>query len=413
MVRQDLYKNIVLKELYFLRQASCAELSERTNRSLPVIQKVVNEMISEGYLEEPGFAPSTGGRRPAVYALRPHSMYIVSVAMDQFTTRIEVLDTCNNRVAARELDLPLAKRGNILETLLENIQAVIADSGIEHFKFIGVGIGMPGFVDFRQGHNYSFFEHEERSIVKYLHEKLELPVYIDNDSSLIALAEFRFGLAKQKKNAMVVNVGWGVGLGMILNGQLFRGHNGFAGEFSHIPLFVNNKLCQCGKRGCLETETSLQVTIEKVKEGIREGLPTSLKKSLETGRLPDQWNEIVHAATMGDQFVIESLSGVGYNIGRGIAVLIHLFNPETVILSGRGSGAGKLWSAPIQQAINEHCIPRLAANASIEFSSLGNEAFSIGCSALVIENFNSNISSHFYNNKTSDVERELVQHPIK
>jgi predicted NBD/HSP70 family sugar kinase len=392
MLKQDVYKNAVLKELYFLRKASCADLSERTGKSLPLVQKIVNEMINEGYLEETGLAPSTGGRRPAVYSLRPHSMYIVSVAMDQFFTKIEVLDTCNNHITSRELDLPLAKRENILDTLLENIQTVIAGTGLDRNKFIGVGIGMPGFVDFKQGRNYSFFECEDRSIVKYLNEQLGLPVYIDNDSSLIALAEFCFGTARKTKNAMVLNIGWGVGLGMILNGQLFRGHNGFAGEFSHIPLFNNNKLCQCGKSGCLETESSLQVIIEKVHEGLKDGRPTSLKSNFDTKHLQHKWNDIVHAAANGDQFVIEILSDIGYNIGRGIAVLIHLFNPETVILSGRGASAGKLWSAPIQQALNEHCIPRLASNTSIEFSSLGAEAFSIGCSALVIENFNPELS---------------------
>jgi predicted NBD/HSP70 family sugar kinase len=336
-----------------------------------------------------------------VYSLKPHGMYIISVAMDQFFTRIEVLDTCNNHISSKELELPLRKSENILDILLENIQAVIKETGIDRHKFIGVGVGMPGFVDFYQGHNYSFFENEDRSIVKYLHEKLGLPVYIGNDSSLIALAEFRFGNARKRKNAMVVNIGWGVGLGMILNDQLFRGHNGFAGEFSHIPLFNNNKLCQCGKNGCLETETSLQVIIEKVKEGLRDGRPTSLRKGFDTGNLLNQWKDIVHAAMNGDQFIIEILSSIGYNIGRGIAVLIHLVNPETVILSGRGAAAGRLWSAPIQQALNEHCIPRLAANTSIEFSSLGDEAFSIGCSALVIENFNSEFSMHIYNYKKS------------
>ena len=92
-------------------------------------------------------------------------------------------------------------------------------------------------------------ETKDKTITQFLTEKINLPVYIDNDSSLIALAELRFGIARHQKNAMVINIGWGVGLGMILNGELFRGHNGFAVEFSHIQLFNNNKLCGCGKTG--------------------------------------------------------------------------------------------------------------------------------------------------------------------
>jgi predicted NBD/HSP70 family sugar kinase len=195
-----------------------------------------------------------------------------------------------------------------------------------------------------------------------------------------------FGLARSKKNAMVINVGWGVGLGMILNGELFRGNNGFAGEFSHIPLFLNNKLCSCGKSGCLETETSLLVVIEKANKGLKEG-KISLLKELSIDHAEQAFQDIIKAAGKGDKFAVEILSESGYNIGRGVAILIHLLNPELVILSGRGSSAGKIWQAPIQQALNEHCIPRLAINTEIQISSLGYEAEITGAAALVMENF--------------------------
>lgn len=342
-------------------------------------------MIEDDLLEESGLAPSTGGRRPAMYRLKAQSMYTVSIAMDQYITRISLIDTNNKIVISKELECPLTNNDGILKTLYENTEDIITRSGIHRDKIIGVGVGMPGFIDFQQGENYSFFQNEEKSFARQLNEKLKLPVYLDNDSSLIALAEYRFGSAKNHKHAMVINIGWGVGLGMILNGELFRGHNGFAGEFSHIPLFNNNKLCQCGKSGCLETESSLLVTLEKVREGLNTGRVTSLKNNINDGHLQNEWKEVVKAAMHGDQFVIETLSEIGYNIGRGIAILIHLINPETVILSGRGAIAGKLWLAPIQQALNEHCIPRLSANTSIGISSLGDEALSIGCTALVVE----------------------------
>jgi predicted NBD/HSP70 family sugar kinase len=385
MFKQSLLKSSILKELYFLRQASCAEISEKTGKSFPLIQKQLNEMIDDDLLEESGLAPSTGGRRPAMYRLKAESMYTVSIAMDQYITTISVIDTCNKIVISKELECPLSNAEGILKILYENTEDVIARSGVHRDKIIGVGVGMPGFIDFQQGENYSFFHNEEKSFARLLNEKLKLPVYLDNDSSLIALAEYRFASARNQKHAMVVNIGWGVGLGMILNGELFRGHNGFAGEFSHIPLFNNNKLCQCGKSGCLETESSLLVTLDKVREGLQTGRVTSLKSNFNSGHLQNEWKEVVKAAMHGDQFVIETLSEIGYNIGRGIAILIHLINPETVILSGRGAIAGKLWLAPIQQALNEHCIPRLSANTTIGISSLGEEALSIGCSALVIE----------------------------
>jgi predicted NBD/HSP70 family sugar kinase len=247
---------------------------------------------------------------------------------------------------------------------------------------------MPGFVNSAKGINYTFLETAGVTISQYISTKVKLPVFIDNDSRLIALAELKFGAARQRKNALVINVGWGVGLGMILEGELFRGHDGFAGEFSHIPLFLNNKLCSCGKSGCLETETSLLVVIEKASKGLESGKLSMLKdKELSADHPEKAFLNIVAAASKGDKFAVEILSEAGYNIGRGVAILIHLLNPEVVILSGRGSSAGKIWQAPIQQALNEHCIPVLSANTEVEISVLGYNAELTGAAALVMENF--------------------------
>jgi predicted NBD/HSP70 family sugar kinase len=385
--KNQLYKKKIVKHLYFSNTLSCADLSDKINKSLPVTTKMLGKLIEEGWVTETGFAASTGGRRAVMYALKPDVLYVVSVAMDQLITRIAILNMQNNQVTATEIfELPLPRNPQALATLTEKIDEVISRSGISKNNIAGVGIGMPGFVDAIQGLNYTFLEPEQGTLTQYISSKIKLPVFIDNDSRLIALAELMFGSARGKKNAMVINVGWGVGLGMILNGELFRGHNGFAGEFSHIPLFLNNKLCSCGKSGCLETETSLLVVIEKANKGLKEG-KISLLKELSVEHAEQAFQEIIRAASKGDKFAVELLSQSGYNIGRGVAILIHLLNPELVILSGRGSSAGKIWQAPIQQALNEHCIPRLASNTEIEISSLGHQAEITGAAALVMENF--------------------------
>lgn len=382
-----LHRKKILKELYFNHKLSCADLSEKTDKSIPVTTKILSELEEEGYVIDTGFAPSTGGRRPLMYSLRPDVMYIVSVAMDQFITRIVVMGMQNNYVTEVEkFELPLAKNKEALTVLAERIDEYINKSGIDKKKIVGVGIGMPGFVDVKKGINHSFLETKEKNITTYISDITGLPVFIDNDSSLIALAELRFGAAHNKKNAMVINIGWGIGLGMVLNGQLFRGNNGFAGEFSHLPLFTNHKLCSCGKSGCLETETSLQVITEKAKEGLKAGR-ASILQHLPMEHFEESSENLLKAASNGDQLAVEILSAAGYNIGRGAAILIHLLNPEVIILSGRGSIAGKIWQAPIQQAINQHCIPRIAANTVIEMSTLGYHAELIGAAAFVMENY--------------------------
>jgi predicted NBD/HSP70 family sugar kinase len=330
--------------------------------------------------------------------------------MDQLVTRISLMDIHNNHVTEIEkFELPLQKNPSALSYLAEKMKDVIQRSGIDKKKIIGAGIGMPGFIDFKKGINYSYLDSEDKTITQYLSDKLEMPVYIDNDSSLIALAEFRFGAARHQKNAMVLNIGWGIGLGMILNGELFRGHNGFAGEFSHISLFNNNKLCACGKMGCLETEASLQVVIEKAIEGLKTGRLSALGNKFPSGHSEQDWESIVGAALRGDQFVVELLSSAAYNIGRGVAILIHLVNPELVVLSGRGTLAGKVWQAPIQQALNEHCIPRLAANTTVAISTLGYQAELIGSAALVMEHL---VKTHIKTNEKKKV-RKTISREIK
>ena len=387
MEKKSRYKRKIIKELYFSQVLTCAELCLKTGKSFPLITKLLDELVAEGTVVETGFAPSKGGRRPLTYALTTDVLYVVSVAMDQFVTRLAIMDMQNNRIVPDEkLELPLPNNPQALSQLCEKINHLLKTAGIAREKIAGIGIGMPGFVNVRKGINYSFMPAAGSSITQVIAEDVGLPVFIDNDSSLIALAELRFGAVQTTKNVMVINISWGIGLGLILNGELFRGADGFAGEFSHLPLFLNGKLCSCGKHGCLETEASLLEVIEKAEQGLKEGRLSKLK-ALPVEHCEQALEAIIAAAHEGDQFAVELLSDAGYTIGRGVAVLIHLLNPELIILSGRGSLAGRLWLAPIQQALNEHCIPRLAQGTTIELSTLGYDAELIGAATLVMENY--------------------------
>ncbi len=388
--KQVIYRRTILKQLYFEGELSCADISMLSEKSLPLAAKVINGLIDEGAVIESGYASSTGGRRPQMYSIQSKLMYIISVAMDQLVTRIAILDMHNNYLLdPLKIELSLINNPFALDNLINHIKNYIAAAQIPKGMIAGMGIGMPGFVDVRKGINHSFLKTEKgRSIVSKLEAELDIPVFIDNDSSLIALAELKFGAAKNKKNVMVINIGWGIGLGMVVNGELFRGYNGFAGEFSHIPLFTNDKMCSCGKSGCLETEASLFFILSQAINGLNNGR-VSVLNNLSLEHAEESSRAIMDAAIKGDKFAIELLSDSGYNIGRGIAILIHLLNPELIVLSGRGSVGGRMWLAPIQLAINEHCIPKIAENTDLKVSSLGYDAELIGAAALVMDQFDS------------------------
>jgi len=385
------YKKKVLKELAFNGASCCSELSFRIGKSLSFTTELINEMIEEGLVEKSGLGLSSGGRKPLTYSLHKDAFYLVAVAVDQLITRIGILDAQLNFVQpVKELELSLIGNDKALDELTQEIKDTISGCSalLNINQIIGIGIGMPGFVDAQKSINYSFFNNN--NIGAYISRKCQLPVFIENDSSVIALAEYWFGKAKGERNAMVINIGWGVGLGMIIDGKLFRGDNGFAGEFSHIPLFQNGKLCSCGKTGCLETETSLNFMLSSIRKDIEAGKTSCLKPDLwsKQNHFEEKYRTFIEAAERGDSLVVQTISDAGYNIGRGIAILIHLFNPGKIVLSGRGAAAGRLWLAPIHRAINEFCVPRLAGNTQIEVSDLCHAADIIGAAALVIENSN-------------------------
>lgn len=385
-VKNTPLKSLIIKNLYFDKGLSCAELSEMLDKSLPSISKAINELIEDGLVIEDGYARSSGGRRPLVYSIKADALYMLTVAMDQFSTRIQLINLLNNPIGDMLIfELQLWDNPGALAELVLQLNEYIDNTGIPRDRFAGIGIGMPGFINVNEGINYTHLDADGQSLTQLITLKTGIPTYIDNDSSLIALAEQRFGIAKSRKDVMVINLGWGIGLGMIVNDEIYRGHNGFAGEFSHIPISDSSNLCTCGKRGCLQTEASMLVVVQKAIEGIKQGR-ISILKYIEEDHPKLVGDAIMEAANNGDQFAVELLSDAGYKIGKALAILIHIMNPASIVLSGRGAIVGKILLAPIQQALNKYCIPRLAVNTELLISELGFDAELIGAAILVMEN---------------------------
>jgi predicted NBD/HSP70 family sugar kinase len=365
--------------LYYNEALSSSDISSYIGKSIPHAIKVLNELIKEGYVIEKGYASSSGGRKPLQYSLIPDTHYIVSVAISQFYIQIGILDM-NSRFVADIVQHELELYDLKVDNLITEIEKYITQSGIDSSKILGVGVTMPGFIDPVKGINYTHLDCKDQSLVDYLQQALSLPVFIENDSTAIALGEQKFGAAMYQDDAMVINLGWGIGLGMIVNGEIFRGHSGLAGEFSHIPLIKNGKLCKCGKHGCLETEASLIAIISKANEEIAQGQRSSLANYPTIDA-----DAIISEAVKGDRLSVKLISEAAYHIGQCLAILIHIMNPAIIIFSGKASVIGRLWMAPIQQAINEHCIPRLAAYTELVISNLNSKAQLIGGGVLVVE----------------------------
>ncbi|AIM35814.1 ROK family transcriptional regulator [Sphingobacterium sp. ML3W] len=377
----------IIKAIYFQKLQSIAQLSKVFNKSIPVITKSINSLLEMDLIEGNDLAVSTGGRRAIQFKLNNKlPIYTLVIALDQYYTSIYIFDLENNSVSENvDLYNPL-KNNKALEIIINATEEVIASSKIPEANFLGIGISMPGFVDTEKGINDSFNKQSKlHHIKKHISEHFKIPTIIENDSTCIAFSEQKFGAAKNIKNSLVINLNWGVGLGMIVNDQIFKGSSGYAGEFSHIPLSDSNELCSCGKKGCLEVEASLTAAVKNVQAALNSGEKSSLE-SEQHNNLLAQGDALLESAINGDQLAVASLGKIGYMLGKGIATLIHILNPEAIIISGRGAKAGTILMPQIQTAINEFCIPRLAQATELKISNTNKQAQSLGTAAFVIEN---------------------------
>jgi len=393
-------EQLIFKLLYYNGSQSIADISKRMAKSVPNITKVINELLSSNLLEEDGYAPSTGGRRAVSYKINSQlNQVIIAVAIDQYYICASILSLEN-----KELMEPITIENNLIDSeqsytqILDLLKNLLQHKLLTQNICIGIGISMPGFVDYQNELNNSFPTGSRLNNIKVLLEKeLQTPVFIENDSATIAFAEHKFGVAKGSHDALIINMNWGVGLGMIINNKLFRGHSGYAGEFSHIPLSNTNKLCSCGKKGCLEVEASLIAALDFVHEQLSQGENSSLSEMSNLTK-SSQGEFLLQAALHGDQLAISALNKSAYILGKGIATLIHILNPEQIVISGRAAIAGPIMLPTIQSAIHEFCIPKLAKFTSIELSNLNIRAQLLGTVCLVIEKLNFPNSKKLLNN---------------
>lgn len=378
----------IIKAIYFQKLQSIAQLSKTFNKSIPLITKSVNSLLEMNLIEGNDLAASTGGRRAIQFKINNNLLkYPLVIALDQYYTSIYIFDLENN-IIAENVDIynPLKNKDKALDIIIGLTEELITSSNIPTSNFLGIGISMPGFVDTEKGINDSFDKQSKLyHIKKHISEHFNMPTIIENDSTCIAFAEQKFGAAKNIKSSLVINLNWGVGLGMIVNGQIFKGSSGYAGEFSHIPLSDSNELCSCGKKGCLEVEASLTAAVKNVQAALNAGEKSSLESEQQNNLLA-QGDALLESAINGDQLAVANLGKIGYMLGKGIATLIHILNPEVIIISGRGAKAGTILMPQIQTAINEFCIPRLAQATQIRISETNKQAQSVGTAAFIIEN---------------------------
>ncbi len=385
-LKKHLHKKKIVNILYKHGKKSNKQISEYINLSPPTINRLLNDLIKEGLVLNLGIGDSFGGRKPNIYGINPDSRYILGIDIGRHTKRFALLNF-HNEFVTKLVCIPgnLENNPETVSQIYQQSLKIIKEAGIDYNKIMGVGIGLPGLINTRTGRSYGHLNYNDKSVSQLFEEKFNLPVFIENNSNLMALGEHTFGLAKGKENVLCITLSSGVGMGLILNGKLYSGKSGFAGEFGHINIVEKNGLlCKCGKKGCLETMTSEKALVRMAKEGLEQGC-ISIITDMVNNKLENITSEIILEAVMKeDSFAIEIISKVGHYLGKGIAMLIYLYNPEMIIIGGEMAKAGQYLIDSIKQTLNKLTISLIRQDTKVVTSRLGKKTGVLGATSLAM-----------------------------
>lgn len=359
-----------------------ADLGKEMDLSVPTVTKLVGELIDEGYVIDVGKQETNGGRRPNIYGVNPDSGYFLGVDIKRFRINIALINFKGDMVESKS-SIPFSYENtqDSFDKLCSIINEFVDNLTIPKPKILSAGINMSGRVNTETGHSYSLYFFSEKPLTEIFQERLGMHVTIDNDSRSMAYGEYINGVVNGEKNILFVNVSWGLGLGIFIDGKLYYGKSGFAGEFGHLNAFDNEILCHCGKKGCLETQASGSFIHRRFLEKVAEGNSSILEKRIKNGETIIQ-EDILEAAMKEDMLAIELIEEVGNTLGKHIAGLINLFNPELVIIGGVVASTGDYLLLPIRSTVKKYSLNLVSKDTSIKLSKLGDKAGVVGACML-------------------------------
>lgn len=375
---KDINRNLVLNLIKNQGPISRTELIRQSNLSAGTISNITSRLIEDGFVQETGEGVSSGGRRPVLLRLNHKAGYVVGLKLMEQAITIAVTDldakVIFHQVFPLAVDMPPSPE-RVLTAVINAIENALTASAVQRSRVVGIGIGMAGVIDGENGIcRYSpYFSWRNVDIASPISAHFDLPVTLENDVNTLTIAEKWFGYGRDMSHFIVVTIGRGVGAGIVVNGQFYRGAMGGAGEFGHIAMINGNPSVT------LEQLASDNAILHYAKESITQGVVTTL-----SGKRPLTMEAITNAANDGDLVAQGLLADAGRWVGIGISTLVNLLNPQLVIVGGEGVQAGKWRLDPMQEAIREHVFDGLAGSLEIVIEPLGDETWARGAATLVL-----------------------------
>lgn len=354
-----------------------AEVARRIGLSPATVTGITANLIQEDLIFEKDTGDSSGGRRPILLAINPRGGCVIGIKLTE-TQLIGALTDLEANVIAMHIR-PLASRSQAktLDSLVQLVSSLLKSSGFAKSRLLGVGLGLAGIVDAEKGmlRQSPYLGWRDLPLRQLLRARVRVPVYVDNDVNTLTLAEKWFGAGQGLDHFLTVTVGRGVGLGIVVNGQFYRGASGGAGEFGHMVMDPEGPVCACGKRGCLEAFVGDPGLLYMAAQAARRG---------DLVEAPASVLELVALAESGNLAARAILARAGEILGRGLANLINVFDPQRIIVGGEGVRLGEWLFGPMRAAITQHVMPGLAQDAEIRIEPWGDDAWARGAASLVL-----------------------------
>lgn len=356
---------VILRCVRYEGPISRVDLQEKTRLSWGTISASTRELLDSGILTEIGAVTTDMGRRPIELDLNRADNYVLGLQLGSALVRSVLMDIKGSVVA--ELDVPVNAAGSsdeILRCLTDAGNRLLRQQGVRRSSLMGIGVAVPGAVDFSTGISLYAPQHPNWKNVA-LKDRFErtfgVPCYVDHSFNCFALSEQLFGLGKGLQNYICVLVGTGVAAGIVLGGEVYRGANGLAGEFGHTCIEENGLLCACGNRGCIEAYISgpaLAAAAAKELEAKGAGVPPLAAMNDGSGITAEK---LFLAARQGNPVALNVFERMGTVLGIGISNLINIFNPQTVILGGFVCQASEFFLPSCMEAVRKkawHASPK-------------------------------------------------------
>ena len=384
---RDLNLSAVLNLIRRYEPLSRVDIAQRTRLGKSTVTGIINTLLREGLISEVGSAQAGVGRRPILLSINAESRCVIGIKLAPLGVSIALTDLHARLLQAVERPLPPAPGAElVLQTLESGVAEVIARQGVDRGNVIGAGLVLPGIVDQRTGISLSSYllGWENIPVRAVLEERIGMPVFVDNDANAFTLAEHWFGAGRGAEHMLGVTIGIGIGAGIIIGGELYRGRMG-AGELGHITVNENGPQCACGNRGCLEAMAADGAIVRAAWEALKEA-PGSAMAPPGGDPAAITRERVVDAAVGGDRIARLVLDQIGRHLGVGLANTVNLLHPHRIVLGGEAvMQAGELLLAPIRHALRLHAFSTLADDVTVVPATLGAGAWLMGAATLVLD----------------------------